>query len=171
MLKCSCFWVTVDWLTFSAILLTVSSLITVELLSPPLRGTMSAFKKQNVSSVKLRKTFLMLSLPPSQNSPATSYSSGISLASFSMAISLRGPMMTIGRLKLAGGGGQTVLRSLKLAQLITELGHEQHEFKKPTFSEQDSLIGREFALNGELQQVITGPTDVLFVLLVPSEPP
>lgn len=63
MLKCPCFWVTVDWLTFSAILLTVSNLITVELLSPPLRGTMSAFNKQNVSSEKLRKTFLMLALP------------------------------------------------------------------------------------------------------------
>lgn len=71
-LKCSCFCVTVDRLTFSAILLTVSSLMTVELLSPPLRGTMSAFKNQNVSSGKLRKTFLMLNLPQSQNSPATS---------------------------------------------------------------------------------------------------
>lgn len=33
--------------------------------------------------------------------PATSNSSGISLANFSMAMSLRGPRMTIGRLKLA----------------------------------------------------------------------
>lgn len=32
-------------LTFSAILLTVSSLMTVELLSEPLRGTISAFQK------------------------------------------------------------------------------------------------------------------------------
>lgn len=32
-------------LTFSAILLTVSSLMTVELLSAPLRGTISAFQK------------------------------------------------------------------------------------------------------------------------------
>lgn len=34
--------------------------------------------------------------------PATSNSLGISLASFSFAMSFRGPVMTIGRLKLAG---------------------------------------------------------------------
>lgn len=42
---------------------------------------------------------------------------------------------------------------------------------KTTFSEQHSLIRREFALNSELQQVISTPTDVLFILFVPSEPP
>lgn len=79
--------------------------------------------------------------------------------------------MTMGRLKLAGETNDLGL--WKLAQLISELGHEKRDLKTTTttFSEQDSLIGREFALNGELQQVITTPTDVLFVLLVPSEPP
>lgn len=79
--------------------------------------------------------------------------------------------MTMGRLKLAGETNNLGL--VKLAQLTSELGHEKHDLIKTTttFSEQDSLIGREFALNGELQQVITTPTDVLFVLLVPSEPP
>lgn len=41
----------------------------------------------------------------------------------------------------------------------------------PTFSEQDSLISWEFALNGELQQVFATPSHVLLVLLIPSEPP
>lgn len=41
------------------------------------------------------------------NQPATSYSSGISRVSFSMAMSLRGPRITMGRLKLAGENKQT----------------------------------------------------------------
>lgn len=41
----------------------------------------------------------------------------------------------------------------------------------PTFSEQDSFVGREFALDGELQQVVARPADVLFIFFVPSEPP
>lgn len=58
-------------------------------------------------------------------------------------------------------------------KLVLDLGREKIMTlkKKKTFSEQDSLIGREFALNGELQQVVTTPTDVLLVLLVSSEPP
>lgn len=75
--------------------------------------------------------------------------------------------MTMGRLKLAGDTNNSGL--LKLAQ--HELGHEKRDFKNmPTFSEQDSLIGREFALNGELHQVVTSPADVLLILFVPSEP-
>lgn len=76
--------------------------------------------------------------------------------------------MTMGRLKLAGDTNSSGL--LQLAR--HDSGREKHGTKNtPTFSEQDSLIGREFALNGELQQVVTSATDVLFVLFVPSEPP
>lgn len=39
----------------------------------------------------------------------------------------------------------------------------------PTFPEQDPLIGREFALNGELQQVFPSPSVVLLVLLVSTK--
>lgn len=80
--------------------------------------------------------------------------------------------MTMGRLKLAGDTNKSEL--LKLSQLedmnlygdIICVWHET-----PTFSEQDSLVGREFALNGKLQQVVTRPPDVLVILFVPSEPP
>lgn len=41
----------------------------------------------------------------------------------------------------------------------------------PTFSEQDSLIRWEFALDGELEEVVARPADVFFILFVPSEPP
>ena len=53
-------------------------------------------------------------------------------------------------------------------KLVT--GRVKCDVGEPTFSEQDFLVGWEFALNGELKQVVTGPTDRLFVLLVPSEP-
>lgn len=46
--------------TFSAILLTVSSLMTVELLSVPLRGTISAFKKSSPEWERLRKRFELM---------------------------------------------------------------------------------------------------------------
>ena len=87
-------------------------------------------------------------------------------------MSLRGPRMTIGRLKLAADINNPGL--LKLVQLVSELGHDVCVCGgTTTFSEQDSLISREFALNGEVQQVVPTPTHVLLVVLclVPSENP
>lgn len=52
-----------------------------------------------------------------RNQPAISYLSGISLASFSMAISLRGPRMTMGRLKLAANNWP----GLKLVRLVSKI--------------------------------------------------
>lgn len=39
-----------------------------------------------------------------------------------------------------------------------------------TFPEQDSLVRREVALNGELQQVVTTPS-VLIILFISPKPP
>lgn len=77
--------------------------------------------------------------------------------------------MTMGRLKLAGDKQFRIIDTQGLDSTWRHLCVRTDNML--TFSEQDSLIGREFALNGELQQVITSPTDVLFILFVPSEPP
>ena len=85
--------------------------------------------------------------------------------------------MTIGRLKLAGEphgskGVHVLIQNTKSTQTFKVFDYYVNYYAiyktVPTFSEQNSLVCWEFALDGKLEQVIMSPADVL---LGPSEPP
>lgn len=75
--------------------------------------------------------------------------------------------MTMGRLKLAVGKQTDIWTTETLLRLTPR--HKDGTTGERTFSEQNSLIGWKFALDGELQQVLAGAPHVLLVLLVPPE--